>query len=479
MVNIVYATSEAVPFIKTGGLADVVGSMPRYLSKKKYKAFVFLPKYQCMDEKYKKNLKFVCSFYMDLAWRKQYVGVLESTYEGIKYYFIDNEYYFSGDKPYNMIHEDVEKFSFFSKAILEALFYLNLKPDIIHCNDWQTGLIPVFLKELYKENKFYQNIKTIFTIHNLNFQGRWNIQAIQDATGLPEYVFTDKGIEAYGEANYLKGGLVYSDYVTTVSPSYARDICTPEGGVGLDGVLRSKGNHVLGIINGIDYKIYNPERDKRIAANFDKKDLTGKKKNKKELQKMLNLPEKKETFVVAMVSRMTDQKGFDLVNYVLESLVNDLDIQFVFLGTGENYYENSLKYFHNKYPNKVSAYIGYNEQIAHKFYSGADAFLMPSLFEPCGLSQLMAMRYGTVPIVRETGGLIDTVEPYNEYENTGTGFTFANYNGEELADAIRYAYDVYNNHKKMWSNIVKRDMESDFSWKASARMYEKLYESLV
>ncbi len=479
MVNIVYATSEAVPFIKTGGLADVVGAMPKYLSKKKYKAFVFLPKYQCIDEKLSKNLKFVCSFYMDLAWRKQYVGILEGNYEGIKYYFIDNEYYFAGDKPYNMIHEDVEKFSFFSKAVLEALFYLNLKPNVIHCNDWQTGLIPVYLKELFKDNYFYNGIKTIFTIHNLNFQGRWAVNAIQDATGLPEYVFTDKGIEAYGEANYLKGGLVYSDYVTTVSPTYARDICTPEGGVGLDGVLRNKGNHLFGIINGIDYKIYNPRQDKKISANYDARELKGKKKNKRDLQKMLNLPQKSDAFVVAMVSRMTDQKGFDLVNYVLDDLVNNYNIQFVFLGTGEKYYENSLKYFHEKYPDKVSAQIGYSEEVAHKYYAGADAFLMPSMFEPCGLSQLIAMRYGTVPIVRETGGLIDTVEPYNEFENNGTGFSFANYNGEELASTIKYAYDVFCNHKRMWNNIIRRDMTFDFSWKASVQKYEELYDSLL
>lgn len=479
MNKILFATSEAVPYIKTGGLADVVGSLPRFFDKKHYDVRIILPKYRCMDEKFNQDLEFMFNFYIDLNWRTQYVGVFKAEYLGVTYYFIDNEYYFNGDKPYNMLHEDVEKFTFFSQAVLEVLPHIGFCPEIIHCNDWQTGMIPVFLRTKFSDDEFYKNIKTIFTIHNLKFQGRYDIETVQDITGLPDDVFTDTKMESYGKANLLKGGSVYSNYVTTVSPTYAKDICTPEGGVGLDGVMLAKGDHLVGIVNGLDYNVYNSKEDKSINYTFDVDSLEEKVKNKLLLQRQLGLEERKEAFMVAVVSRMTDQKGFDIIDYGLDELINSLDIQFVFLGTGEKRYEDMLRYYQGKYPGKVCAYIGYSESIAHKFFAAADAFLMPSLFEPCGLSQIMAMRYGTVPIVRETGGLVDTVEPFNEYENKGTGFTFANYSPFELMDAVRYAEEVYHNRKEQWKDIMIRDMEKDFSWTSSAKEYEKLYNRLL
>lgn len=480
MTKILFAASEAVPFIKTGGLADVTGSLPGYFDKENYDVRVILPKYLCMDEKWKGQLRFLCHFYVNLSWRKQYVGIFETKYEGITYYFVDNEYYFAGDKPYNNIYEDVEKFAYFSKAVIEALPYLDFCPEIIHCHDWQTGLIPVFLRTLYGDERYYCGIKTVFSIHNLKFQGRFTLAAVMDITGLPEQIFTADKLESYGEANYLKGGVVYADAVTTVSRTYAGEITTPEGGEGLDGLMRARSNALYGIPNGIDYKEYDPQTDVYLEGHFTAKNYAkGKAVNKKNLQKALGLPEEKDTFLLGMVSRMTDQKGFDLIAYILEELLATEKLQFVAAGTGEERYQSMLRYFAEKYPDKMRVHIGYSEELAHQIYGSCDAFLMPSLFEPCGLSQLMSLRYGTVPIVRETGGLKDTVEPYNEYENLGTGFSFANYNAHEMLDAIRYAMKTFYNDKKAWDGIVVRGMAQDFSWENSAHEYEVLYQKLI
>lgn len=479
MKNVLFASSEAVPYIKTGGLADVVGSLPRFFDKKEYDVRVILPKYECMRQEFVSQLKFVCHFYVHLSWRKQYVGIFESEYMGVKYYFVDNEYYFAGPNPYNNIYEDVEKFAYFSKAVLAALPYIEFEPDVIHCNDWQTGLIPVFLKTSFGGDMFYQNIKTVFSIHNLKFQGKWKIKEIKDITGLPEHIFNANELEAYGEANYLKGGCVYADAISTVSPSYASDITTPEGGEGLHGLMSARRNVLFGILNGLDYEEYNPEKDPFIPYHYNIDNVTNEKyKNKRELQKEFGLPVRDEAILIGMVSRMTDQKGFDLVDYIMDEMLSSQDIQLIVLGTGEERYQNMFKYFQGKYPDKLSVYIGYSEEKANKIYAACDAFLMPSLFEPCGLSQLMSMRYGTLPIVRETGGLKDTVIPYNEYEQTGTGFTFANYNAHEMYNAIKYAYEVYHYHPKQWQNMMKRAMRMDFSWAASAKEYEKMYETL-
>jgi starch synthase len=434
-----------------------------------------LPKYMSMPDEYKQNMEYIDHFYMDLAWRNQYVGISQMNLDGITFYFIDNEFYFSGFTPYGNIYEDVEKFAFFCKAALSALPILNFRPDVIHCHDWQTGLLPVFLKDKFSEGAFYQGIKTIMTIHNLKFQGIWDVKTIKDITGLPEYYFTPDKLEAYGDANYLKGGIVYADYVTTVSESYAEEIKMPFYGEGLDGLMRARSNALSGIINGIDYDEYNPETDSIIYKKYNKKNFRKEKiKNKRGLQQELGLEVNDKKFMIGIVSRLTDQKGFDLIDYVIEEICEE-DTQLVVLGTGEQKYENLFRHFAWKYGDRVSANIFYSNERAHKIYAACDAFLMPSLFEPCGLSQLISLRYGTVPLVRETGGLKDTVEPYNEFENKGTGFSFANYNAHEMLAAIRYAKSIFMNKKREWNKIIDRGMERDFSWNNSAKLYEDLY----
>lgn len=477
--NVLFVSSEAVPFIKTGGLADVAGSLPKYFDKEHYDVRVMLPKYLCIPEKWRSQMKYVTHFYMDLAWRSQYVGVLEMEYAGVHYYFIDNEFYFAGPKPYGYIHEDIEKFAFFSKAALSAMPLLGFKPDIVHCHDWQTGLVPVYMKERFHDGEFFRDMKSIMTIHNLKFQGIWDLKKVKDITGLPPYFFTSDKLEAYGDANYLKGGIVYADAVTTVSDSYAEEIKTPFYGEHLDGLMRARSNCLTGIVNGIDYEEFNPATDTRIVSNYDQKTFRKEKpKNKKALQQELGLEVNDKKFMIGIVSRLTDQKGFDLIAYMMDQICAE-DVQLVILGTGESQYENMFRHFAWKYPDRVSANIYYSEDMSHKIYASCDAFLMPSLFEPCGLSQLMSLRYGTVPIVRETGGLKDTVEPYNEYESTGTGFSFANYNAHEMMNTINYAKHVFYNNKREWNKIVDRGMLKDFSWASSAKKYQKLYDNLL
>ena len=347
MTKILFVASEAVPYIKTGGLADVVGSLPKYFDKEKYDVRVILPKYACMDELLLAQLKFVCHFYVNLNWRKQYVGIFTTEYKGVRYYFVDNEFYFAGDKPYNNIYEDVEKFAYFSKAVLESLPYIDFAPDILHCHDWQTGLVPVYLRTTYGSDNFYAGIKTIFTIHNMKFQGRWKIREVMDITGLPEHIFrTASGLESYGESNYLKGGIVYADAVSTVSPEYAKEITTREGGEGLDGLMNARIDSLYGIVNGIDYEEFNPETDPHIETNYTVKNaVAGKRKNKLALQKMLGLPVRDDVFMIGIISRMTSQKGFDLIAYILDEIFDTMDVQFVVLGTGEGQYENMFHHF--------------------------------------------------------------------------------------------------------------------------------------
>lgn len=478
MKKILFVASESVPFIKTGGLADVVGSLPKYINKEEFDVRIMLPKYLALPESYKAQMKYLTHFYMDLAWRNQYVGVFQLNFDGITFYFIDNEYYFEGSTPYGNIYEDIEKFAFFSKAALSILPLLDFKPDIIHCHDWQTGLLPVYLKDKFQEENFYKKIKTVFTIHNLKFQGVWNVNTVKDITGLSEYYFTPDKLEAYGDANYLKGGIVYSDFVTTVSETYANEIKTPFFGEGLDGLINARSNFLEGIINGIDYEEYNPETDTLIDKNYSvfnfRKDKI---KNKRALQQELGLEKNDKVFMIGIVSRLTDQKGFDLIDYCIEEICAE-DVQLVILGTGEEKYENLFRHYQWKYPERVSANIYYSNEKAHKVYAACDAFLMPSLFEPCGLSQLISLRYGTVPIVRETGGLKDTVLPYNEYEGTGTGFSFQNYNAHEMLSIINYAKKTFITKKREWNKIIERGMGKDYSWKNSAKKYESLYNRL-
>ena len=412
MKKILFAASECVPFIKTGGLADVVGSLPKEFDKRYFDCRVILPKYQCMREEFKNKLEYISHFYMDIGNKNQYVGILKTEYEGITFYFIDNEFYFSGQKPYGDLLWDVEKFAFFSKACLSVLPVIGFRPEIIHCHDWQTGLIPVYLNDSFQGGEFFRGIKTIMTIHNLKFQGVWDVKTIKRITGLNDYYFTPDKLEAYKDGNLLKGGLVYADAITTVSNTYAEEIKTAFYGEGLDALLRARSNDLRGILNGIDYTDYNPATDKHIKYPYDAKNFRKEKfKNKKALQEELGLEVNERKFMIGIVSRLTDQKGFDLISYIFDELCSTEDVQIVILGTGEERYENMFRHFDWKYGNKVSANIYYSEALSHKIYAACDAFLMPSLFEPCGLSQLMSLRYGTIPIVRETGGLKDTVEP--------------------------------------------------------------------
>jgi len=478
MKKILFVASECVPFVKTGGLADVVGSLPKYIDKEKFDVRVMIPNYVLIPEQYKQRMMYRTHFYMSLGWRSQYVGIMEMEYEGVIFYFIDCEFYFSGMKPYGNIYEDVEKFAFFCRAALSSLPVIDFRPDIIHCHDWQTGLLPVFLHDSFQAGEFFRGIKTIMTIHNLKFQGIWDKKTIKDITGLADYYFAPDKLEAYGDANYLKGGIVYADAITTVSDSYAEEIKMPFYGEGLDGLMCARAGSLTGIVNGIDYDEYNPMTDPLIYKNYNEVNFRKEKiKNKRALQEELGLEVNDKIFMIGIVSRLTDQKGLDLIDYVIEEICAE-DTQLVVLGTGEARYENLFRHYAWKYSNRVSANIFYSNERSHKIYAASDAFLMPSLFEPCGLSQLMSLRYGTVPIVRETGGLRDTVEPYNEYESTGTGFSFRNYNAHEMLDIIRYAKHIYYNKKREWNKLIDRGMAKDFSWGNSAIKYEQLYDRL-
>lgn len=480
MKKILFVASEGVPFIKTGGLADVVGSLPKCIDKQYFDVRVILPRYTCMKQEWKDKMRYLNHFYLDFHWKSEYVGIMEATVDGVHYYFIDNEYYFSGSKVYTDDPRwEIERYTFFSKAVLSALPVIGFQPDVIHCHDWQTGLIPVYLKERFHDGPFFRKMKSVITIHNLKFQGKWDTKTVRDITGLPASYFTPDKLEAYKDANLLKGGIVYADAVTTVSDTYAEEIKTPFYGEGLDGLLCARSRDLRGIVNGIDYTDFNPETDKHIvkpynATNFRKEKV----KNKRALQQELGLCQDDKKMMIGLISRLTDQKGLDLIAYVMDELCQD-DIQFVILGTGEERYENMFRHFDWKYADKVSANIYYSEALSHKIYAACDAFLMPSLFEPCGLSQLMSLRYGTIPIVRETGGLKDTVMPYNEYESTGTGFSFANYNAHEMLNTIRYAEHIFYDKKREWNKMVDRAMAADFSWTVSARKYQEMYDWLI
>lgn len=481
MKKVLFVASECVPFIKTGGLADVVGTLPKMFDKTNFDVRVVLPSYTCIPWEYRSQFKYITHFYMDMGWFKEphHVGIMTMQYDGITFYFIDNEYYFSGWAPYSTTRFDIEKFAFFSKAALAILPTIDFRPDIIHCHDWQTGLVPVFLNSIFQDNPFYWNIKTIMTIHNLKFQGIWDIKTMKGITGLPDYLFTPDKLEFNKDANMLKGGMVYANYVTTVSNTYAQEIQWPYYGEGLDGLLRARNNNLKGILNGIDYKEYNPASDHKLAQNYSVWNFrTEKVKNKRSLQAQLGLPVDDNKFMIGIVSRLTDQKGLDLIDWVMNGICDE-NVQLVVLGTGDPQYENMFKHYQWIMPERVSANIYYSDDVAHKLYAAADAILMPSRFEPCGLTQLIALRYGSVPIVRETGGLKDTVEPYNEYEGKGTGFTFTNYNAHEMLKVINYSKKVYFENRQEWNNMVMRGMRMDYSWSRSARIYEDLYHHLV
>ncbi len=479
MKKILFAASESTPFIKTGGLADVIGSLPKYFNKNNYDVRVIIPKYLCIPENYRNMMEDVGHFYTMFNGKDRYVGIKTLKIAGVVFYFIDNEEYFGGASPYADMRYDIEKFSFFSFAVLSALPTMDFRPDIIHCNDWHSGLIPVYLKTTFAADEYYHGIKTVMTIHNLRFQGTWEKEEFRNITGLPGHLFTPDGLEYYGSGNMLKGGIAYADIVTTVSRTYVDEVMTPFFGEGLDGLLFARKNDFCGILNGIDYEDFDPDHDGALIAPFNAGNFRKeKKKNKIALQKQLGLDIDEKVMMIGIVSRLTDQKGFDLIQRVFEELLCD-SVQFVILGTGEWKYEDMFKYFSGRFPGKVSANIFYSDELARRIYAASDAFLMPSLFEPCGLSQLIALRYGSLPIVRETGGLKDTVRPYNAPANTGNGFSFANYNAHEMMAIVRYAQSVYYDHKRRWNEMTERAMNEDYSWNASAGKYEKLYEKLL
>ncbi len=482
MKNILFVASECVPFIKTGGLADVVGALPKMIDKSQFDVRVFIPNYMCIPYHLRQQFTYINSFYMQMGEMQSrvYVGIKCFYSDGVTYYFLDNEHYFKGDKPYDGGRFDIEKFCFFCKGVLSALPVIGFRPDIIHCHDWQTGLVPVFLKTMFNDNSFFWDIKTIMTIHNLQFQGKWDSKTFKQLTGIREDLFKPYQLMEYcGETNMLKAGICCADYITTVSDTYAGEIQSPEYGEGLDALIRSKNYALCGIVNGIDYNIYNPDNDNDIFVKYNQYNFRENKyHNKRGLQHELGLPIDESKFVIAMVTRLSNQKGLDIVDYVFDYITDD-HTQFIILGTGEQNYENMLR--HKQWINNthVSSNIFYSDNRAHKIYAGADAILMPSRFEPCGLTQLIALRYGTVPIVRETGGLKDTVQPYNEYDQTGTGFSFRNYDCTEMLNTINYAKHVYFNCRDAWNNIIQRGMGMDFSWRNSAYRYQELYYRLT
>ena len=481
MNRILFAASECVPFIKTGGLADVCGALPKEFDKEYWDVRVVIPNYSCIPEHFRSQFEYVAHFWMSAGpyIQNKYVGILQYKMDGITYYFIDNQEYFNGFTPYGNVLHDIEKFTFFDKAVLSMLKHIDFRPDIIHCHDWQAGLIPVYLKNEFSADDFYWGIKTIMTIHNLKFQGVWDIKTMQGFTGFAADLFTPDKLEFKKDANMLKGGLVYADYITTVSDTYAQEIQSEYYGEGLNGLLSARHFDMQGIVNGIDYKVYDPNTDPKIYTNYDAESFRKKKAmNKEKLQAELGLAVDKKKYMIGLISRLTDQKGLDLIDYAMEGITDEFT-QFVVIGTGEGQYENLFRHYAWKYPDRVSANICYSDDLAHKLYAAADAFLMPSRFEPCGLTQLISFRYGTVPIVRETGGLKDTVEAFNEYENTGDGFSFANYNADEMLRVINYSKHIYFDKKRQWNQMIERGMTKDFSWNASKFRYEGLYNYLM
>lgn len=481
-LHIAFASAEAAPFVKTGGLGDVAGSLPHALKAAGADVVVFVPKYDTIAQEYKDRMEHLCDFYVPLGWRNEYCGLERLNHEGVDYLFVDNERYFSRGYPYGFF-DDGERFAYFSKAIVEALQYLphtldNFTCDVLHCNDWHTAMAPVFLREFYQALPLYQNVKTVFSIHNIAFQGQYSAKVLNDILGLAHIPAAAFQLTCGPDAiNYMQGALNYTDAITTVSPTYAEEIKTPDFGEHLDGILRRRAPILQGIVNGIDTNGFDPATDPRIAQNFTVEDRSGKAVCKARLQEELGLEVRDDRPLMVMVTRLTRQKGMDLVTYALDRILSG-GVQVAVLGTGDTEYENALRYFEGKYPGTMAARIQFDPALSQRMYAGADLFLMPSLFEPCGLSQMIAMRYGTLPIVRETGGLKDTVIPYNCYTGEGTGFSFAHFNGDEMADAVFRAARLFWDDRAAFNGLVENAMRADFSWKRSADAYIALYHNL-
>lgn len=476
-MQVVFASAEAAPFVKTGGLGDVAGSLPRALVAAGADVIVMVPKYGTIASEYTDRMEHVADFYVSLGWRNEYCGLERLVIDGVTYLFIDNERYFKRDYPYGFF-DDGERFAFFSKAVTESLQHLpeGFQCDVLHCNDWHTALAPVFLREFYQGLPLYERVKTVFSIHNIAFQGQYADTILNDILGMAHIPNAARQLRCDERSiNYMQGALDYSDAITTVSPSYAWEIQTPEYGEGLDGILRRRSNVLSGILNGIDTDAWNPATDPMIHANYSAADMSGKKACKAALQEELGLEVRDDRPLMVMVTRLTRQKGMDLVTYALDRILSG-GVQVAVLGTGD--YEEPMRYFANKYPGTCAARITFDNALSHRMYAGADMFLMPSLFEPCGLSQMIAMRYGTLPVVRETGGLRDTVAPYNQFTGEGTGFTFANFNGDEMGDAVFRGARLYWDDHAAWDQLVQNAMAADFSWVRSADEYMNLYHNL-
>lgn len=475
-MQIVFASAECAPFVKTGGLGDVAGSLPAALVRAGAEVIVMVPKYATIKDEYKAQMEHFSDFYVSLGWRNEYCGLEKLEHDGVTYMFIDNERYFARDYPYGFF-DDGERFAFFSKAITESLQHLpaGFECDILHCNDWQTALAPVFLREFYQGLPLYDRVKTVFSIHNVAFQGQFSDTVMEDILGVAHIPAAASQLRCDAcSINYMLGALRYADAITTVSPTYANEIQTPEFGEGLDGVLRERSYALQGILNGIDVAGFDPATDKRIAANYTVEDRSGKAVCKAKLQEELGLEVRDDRPLMVMVTRLTRQKGLDLVMYALDRILSG-GVQVAVLGTGDRDYEDGLRYFQDKYPGTMAARIEFDPALSQRMYAAADMFLMPSKFEPCGLSQIIAMRYGTLPIVRETGGLKDTVQPYNEFTGEGTGFSFSNFNGDEMGDAVFRAARLFWDNRDAWNQLVTQAMSQDFSWTRSADKYLDLY----
>ncbi len=476
-MKILFVASEAVPFVKTGGLADVVGALAPVLAEKGHDVRVLLPDFGQIPREYHGKMTHACDFEVQLGWRRQYCGIEQIQLNGVTWYFMDNKYYFDRPYIYGMGGDEYERFGFFCRGALNMLPLLDYQPDIIHCHDWQSGMIPAILKIQYAHLPFYAKMRTVFTIHNLQYQGIFGIREVQDVMMLGDSLWTDDKLECFGCANYMKAALVYADLITTVSPSYAEEIQTAYYGERLDGLLRARKADLKGVLNGIDIDSYDPRRDKLIPASYRVDDLSGKAVCKEELQKDLGLDIRPDTPIIGMVGRLSNQKGLDLVDYVIADIMRQ-DVQLVVLGMGEGRYFNLFSWAEGEYKGRVAARFTMDHTLAHKIYAGADIFLMPSQFEPCGLSQMIAMRYGTIPIVRETGGLRDTVLSYNEFTGEGNGFTFFNYNAHDMLHVIERSIGYYMNRKDIWALLQQRGMNGDYSWTHSADEYLKLYSSV-
>lgn len=476
-MKVLYVASEAVPFAKTGGLADVAGSLPQALLAEGIDVRVIMPKFGKISETYRNAMEHVYDGELNVSWRQKFVGLDKYVHKGVTYYFVDNEEYFGRDGFYGY-DDDAERFSFFSRAVLNLLPAMDFWPDVIHTNDWHAGLVNVFLKLEHMGDERYQNIRTLYTIHNLKYQGVFPKDVMGDTLGLDWKYFNNGDLEFYDAVNFMKGGLIYADYISTVSKTYAEEIQYAYFGEHLDGLLRSRRDSLFGIVNGIDYEANNPATDKNIFVNYDANTCERKIDNKVELQKQLGLPVARRTPMVAMITRLVQPKGMDLIVRMMDEILQHEDIQFVVLGTGDKEYEDWLKGLAWRFPNKVSVNIYFSNELAMRIYASANIFLMPSDYEPCGIGQLIAMRYGAIPVVRATGGLKDTVHPYDKYAREGNGFLFADYNAHEMMYALKRALSLYRDFGE-WLNIIRNAMNTDYSWKESAKEYKALYEKLT